>query len=221
MIIYLMHWPKDIEEARDIQNRLREEVKAVPLDRELSLIAGVDAAFMGDTIIAAVCLYKYPEITLIEDAHAVEKVTFPYIPGFLSFREGPAFISAVNKLSAKPDVLLIDGQGIAHPRGLGIASHIGVLLDMPTIGCAKSLLVGRYEAPGNKKGSWSPLKYKGNVIGAVLRTRDNTNPVFVSVGHKIDLESSIKIVLSCTGKYRIPEPVRRADMLSKKLKMEL
>ncbi|MEW5746827.1 MAG: deoxyribonuclease V [Nitrospirota bacterium] len=216
-----MHWPHDIFEAKALQEELRGRVRIVPLEHEPRVIAGVDAAFAGDTIIAVACSYEYPAMTLIEDSHAVETVSFPYIPGFLSFREGPAFISAVARLGSKPDLLLVDGQGIAHPRGLGIASHIGVLLDMPAIGCAKSLLVGRYEEPDATKGARSPLYYKGDVVGAVLRTRDTANPVFVSAGHRIDLESSLRIVLGCVRKYRIPEPIRRADMLSKKLKTAL
>ena len=168
-------------------------------------------------MLAVACLYRYPALSLAEETVAIREVSFPYVPGFLSFREGPAIIDAINKLTVKPDVILVDGQGIAHPKGMGIASHIGVLIDIPTIGCAKSRLVGEYKEPGFRKGAWSPLQYDGKVVGAVLRTRDHVRPLFVSPGHRVDLKTSIEIVLGCIGKYRIPEPLRRADFLSKKM----
>jgi deoxyribonuclease V len=213
-----MKWPKNIKEAGKIQHTLKQKVKLSQLIKKPEFITGVDAAFSGDKVIGAACLYKYPELTHIEDAYAVTKVLFPYIPGFLSFREGASIIKAVNKLKIKPDVVLFDGQGIAHPKGVGIATHIGVLLDIPSIGCAKSRLVGNYTEPGTLKGQYAYLKYHGRIVGAVLRTRDNVKPVFVSPGHMIDLKGAIDIVLRCTGKYRIPEPLRFADQLSKKLK---
>lgn len=215
-----MKWPEDITEAREIQEAISKRVKILSLRKNPRFIAGIDAAFFEDKVIGVACLYKYPEMTLIEETHAVTKVSFPYIPGFLSFREGPAIIEAINKLRVKPDIILFDGQGIAHPEGLGIASHIGVLLDMPTIGCAKSRLVGEYKEPGPKKGDWSSLEYGNKIVGAVLRTKDNVKPVFVSPGHRIDLKGSIKIILRCISKYRIPEPLRRADFISKKIKRE-
>ena len=214
-------WPENTKDARAVQVALKDKVKTIPLRKKPELIAGVDAAFSEDKVIGVICLYTYPELTLIEEAFAVKKISFPYVPGFLSFREGPAIVEALNGLELKPDVILFDGQGIAHPKGLGLASHIGVLLDVPTIGCAKSRLVGEYKEPGLKKGAWSPLKYHGKVVGSVLRTRDHVRPVFVSPGHRIDLRSSLEIVLGCTRKFRIPEPLRRADSLSKKIKREL
>lgn len=213
-------WPTNITAAKAIQIALRDKVKITSIRKNPGFIAGVDAAFFKDKVIGVACLYKYPEIILTEEAFAVTKVLFPYIPGFLSFREGPAIIEAFNNLKIKPDIILFDGQGIAHPKGMGIAAHIGVILDMPTIGCAKSRLVGEYKEPGLKKGNWSLLKYNGRTVGAVLRTKDNVRPVFISPGHRTDLKSSIQIVLSCTTKYRIPEPLRRADFISKKLKKE-
>jgi deoxyribonuclease V len=158
---------------------------------------------------------------LIEETYAVTETLFPYIPGFLSFREGPVIINALKGLRKKPDIILFDGQGIAHPKGLGIASHIGVLLNAPTIGCAKSRLVGTYEEPGTKKGAYSSLLFIEEIVGAVLRTKDNVKPLFVSPGHRIDIQGSIDIVLACSQKYRIPEPLRRADFISKKIKKEL
>lgn len=211
-------WPDNPHGARDIQTTLREKVKIIPLRKNPEIIAGVDASFLDDKVIGVACLYAYPEITPLEDAYAFTEVTFPYIPGFLSFREGPVIIEALKKLKIEPHVILFDGQGIAHPKGLGIASHIGVILDIPTIGCAKSRLIGEYKQPGIKKGKASSLKYHGNVVGAVVRTRGHVKPVFVSPGHRIDLKASIQIVLRCARRYRIPEPVRRADALSKKIK---
>lgn len=216
-----MKWSTEIAEAKEIQESLRKNVRIIPLMKTPKYIAGVDAAFLGDKIIAAVCLYNYPVLTLIEERYAAAKVSFPYIPGYLSFREGPAIIQALSSLNIRPDIILFDGQGIAHPKGLGIAAHIGALLDIPSIGCAKSRLVGEYKVPGDKKGSWSPLNYKGKIVGAVLRTRDNTRPLFVSPGHMIDLKGSIEVVLRCTSKYRIPEPLRRADFMSKRLRKEI
>ena len=210
--------PDNLRDARTIQTTLREKLKLIPLRRPPRIIAGVDAAFPDDRVICVACLYAYPEITPVEDAYAVAEITFPYIPGFLSFREGPAIIEALNKLTKRPDVILFDGQGIAHPLRMGIAAHIGVILDIPTIGCAKSRLVGDYTQPGTKKGNTSSLRYQGNIVGAVVRTRDNVKPVFVSPGHRIDIKASVEIILKCTRRYRIPEPLRRADYLSKKIK---
>jgi deoxyribonuclease V len=211
-------WPDNLQGARAIQTTLGEKVKVIPLRKSPQFIAGVDAAFLHDKVIGIACLYKYPEIIFLAYAYAVSKVSFPYIPGFLSFREGPVIIKALRKLKTSPHVILFDGQGIAHPKGLGIASHIGVVLDIPTIGCAKSRLIGEYKQPGMKKGETSVLKYQGNIVGAVVRTRDHVKPVFVSPGHRIDLKSSIDIIRACTGSYRIPEPLRQADILSKKKK---
>ena len=215
-----MKWPEtiSIEHARELQKDLRKRVRLIPLKREPRYVAGVDAAFSENLVYAAACLYSYPDLILVEKACAVEKLRFPYVPGFLSFREGSAIIAAVRKLATKPNVLLVDGQGIAHPRGIGIASHLGVLLNIPTTGCAKTRFVGEFEEPGRRKGSWSELTYKGRIVGGVLRTKDGVRPLFVSPGHKIDLDGAVRITLDCIGKYRIPEPLRCADMLSKKLK---
>jgi deoxyribonuclease V len=198
-----------------------DKVNIIPLKKNPEIIAGVDAAFLDDKVIGVACLYTYPEIIPFEDSYAVTEITFPYIPGFLSFREGPVIIEAIKKLKIKPSVILFDGQGVAHPKGFGIASHIGVILDIPTIGCAKSRLIGEYKQPGIRKGNTSSLKYRGNVAGAVVRTRDHVKPVFVSPGHRIDLKASVEIVLRCVRRYRIPEPLRRADFLSKEIKRTL
>ena len=209
------YWPGDIPTARRLQKELGKKVRIHPLQKSPSYIAGVDAAFDGELVIAVASLFAYPSLLHMVDAVSRENVRFPYIPGFLSFREGHAFISAIRTLKPVPDVIIVDGHGIAHPLRCGIASHIGVLLDIPTIGCAKSWLVGEYSEPGREKGQWSPLVYKKERVGAVLRTRDNVNPVFVSPGHRIDLHSSVAIVLQSLTRYRLPEPMRRADHLTK------
>jgi deoxyribonuclease V len=214
-------WPGDIPAARRMQIELSKKVRIQPLLKIPSYIAGVDAAFDGELVMAVASLFEYPSLLHKADAVSCEKIRFQYVPGFLSFREGHALISAIGKLKQTPDVIIVDGQGIAHPLGLGIASHIGVLLDIPTIGCAKSRLVGEYVEPGPEKGQWSPLIYKAREVGAVLRTRDNVRPVFVSPGHLIDLQSSVVIVLQSLTQYRLPESIRRADHLSKELTRDL
>jgi len=213
-------WPETIEQARKIQVTLARKVRCLPLKIEPKLIAGVDAAFTENKIFATACLFSYPQLDLKEEVCVVSSISFPYIPGYLSFREGEAIIRALRLLKAKPDLVLIDGQGIAHPRRIGIASHIGVLLDLPAIGCAKSRLVGEFEEPGWKRGHDSPLQYQKKIVGAVVRTRDRVRPLFVSPGHKVSLKNSIEIVLRTTRGFRIPEPLRRADFLSKRVKRE-
>ncbi len=215
-----MKWPKtfSIEEARDAQIQLQKKVRIAPLKGKVRYVAGVDAAFSEDRVFAAACLYAFPDLTVCERQSCSGRMSFPYVPGFLSFREGPAIIAALDKLSRKPDLILADGQGIAHPRGIGIASYLGVLTGIPAVGCAKSKLIGEFEEPRQKKGSWSPLSWEGKIIGAVLRTRDNARPIFVSPGHKTDLAAALRLTLACTGEYRIPEPLRCADSLSKQIK---
>ncbi len=206
--------PKNIKDAKEIQKILSEYVMIGPLQRKIELIAGVDAAFYEDSVVGSVCLFHYHELVKVEDAVIAQKCTFPYIPGYLSFREAPVLIKAIEKLKAVPDVILVDGQGIAHPRLFGIASHMGVVLDIPTIGCAKARLVGEYKDPAMKKGSWKYLSKDGKNIGAVLRTRESVKPLFVSPGHLMDITDSIEIVMNCVIKYRIPEPIRCAHTLS-------
>jgi len=200
-------------------------------------VAGIDCAFSknGERIFAAVVVLRLPDLGIIETTSASRKVTFPYIPGLLSFREAPVCIAAVEKLRKQPDVFIIDGQGIAHPRRLGLAAHLGLFFDTPTIGCAKSRLIGQFEEPPPQRGSYSLLKDEqitglktsderrttnDEVIGAVLRTRTNVKPVFVSVGHKCRLKDAIKITLACTTKYRLPEPTRLAHQLVSELKLK-
>ncbi len=213
-----MKWPRNILEASRLQDIHRRRLCVTSLAAEPEYVAGVDAAFLENRVFAAACLYRLPELLIVEQSSSVMRATFPYIPGYLFFREGPAIMEAVQRLSRRPDVLIVDGQGIAHPRGIGSASHIGVLLDIPSIGCAKKKLVGEFEVPGEKKGNWSSLMYSGRIIGAVLRTKDRIRPLFISPGHHVDLKDAIQITLACTGRYRIPEPLRCADFLSRKLR---
>lgn len=207
-------WPASYREGVEIQERLRSEVVLQPFHGRLRLIGGVDAAVdkKEKRIYVSILIFSYPGLELVEEATASEDTVFPYIPGLLSFREGPAIITAYQRLMTRPDVMVFDGQGIAHPRGFGVASHMGVLLGLPTIGCAKSRLVGEYKEPGFKKGDFSRLFYEGKEVGAVLRTKDGVRPVFVSPGHRIDLKSSIDIILSLCRGYRLPEPVRLAHI---------
>jgi deoxyribonuclease V len=207
-----------IEEAKRVQNNLKLRVTISPLKRSPRFVAAVDAAFSKGKVIAAASLFRYPEMEHIEDRYEVRDISFPYIPGYLSFREGPAMTAAIVKFKTRPDIILFDGQGIAHPVGLGLASHIGVLVGIPSVGCAKSRLVGHYREPEREKGSISLLTYHGKTVGFAVRTRHDVRPIFVSPGHMIDLAGALEVVLNCTGRYRIPEPLRHADRLSKKLR---
>jgi len=215
-----MKWPETIEQARKIQESLATKVLYSALRKAPKIIAGVDAAFSENQVFAAACLFAFPEFALQDEVYAVSPVNFPYISGYLSFREGEAILHALRLLKAKPDLILIDGQGIAHPRGLGIALHIGVLLDLPTVGCAKSRLVGEFEMPSWERGAHSPLLFRNKIVGAVVRTKDHVRPLFISPGHKVSLKNATEIVIQTTRGFRIPEPLRRADFLSKQVKRE-
>lgn len=212
-------------EARQLQRQLAGQVRAVRLRTQPQLIAGLDCAFSKDgkrIFAAAVLLRVLPgrlgrsggpaayEFEHAETVTATKEAGFPYIPGLLSFREAPVCLAAVEKLSHEPDLFLIDGQGIAHPRRLGLAAHLGLFLDTPTVGCAKSRLIGAFEEPGPQKGAHTPLRDGDDVIGAVVRTRSRVKPVFVSVGNRCRLDDAIRITLACATKYRIPEPTRLA-----------
>jgi deoxyribonuclease V len=178
-------------------------------------VAGVDAAVSwdGHSCIAGVVLWDSLEREVIEHHVAVRRLTFPYVPGLLSFREAPAVIGALRKLQVRPDALMCDGHGRAHPRRCGLASHLGVLTGLSTVGCAKSRLVGEYREPGAERGASSRLLHEGQLVGHVLRTRTGVKPVFVSVGHEIDLAAAVKLVLRCATQFRLPEPTRLADRL--------
>jgi len=212
-------WPQRREDARIIQEEIASRITLVPLRHEVRTVAGIDAAFVEDKTIAAISVFDYRSLECIAEYHHVQKTSFPYIPGYLSFREGPAILAAFGKMTTPPDLLIFDGQGIAHPRRAGIASHMGVLLNIPSIGCAKSRLVGKSEKPASEKGSWSPLYYKDEVVGAVLVTRSDCKPLFISPGHLITLKEAIEVVLHLTPRFRLPEPIRAADSLAKRLKL--
>ena len=217
----LIDWPTTVREAKAVQETLARRVVQAPLAREIRTVAGVDAAFSGGNTIAAVTLFDYRSLALVEQAHAIMETRFPYIPGYLSFREGPALLNAIAKLSAPPDLLIVDGQGIAHPRRIGIASFLGVILGIPAIGCAKSRLTGVYAEPPQVRGAWSPLMDSGETIGAVLRTKERVKPLFVSPGHLITLAEAVAVILRCAVRYRLPEPQRTADSLAAQVKREL
>lgn len=215
-------WKVSPEEAIKIQNEMKNLVKIESLSAQIRYIAGADVSFDKGSNIAyvGIVVFKFPEFKEVERSLSITEVTFPYIPGLLSFRESPALIKSWEKIKIIPDVVVIDGQGIAHPRRFGIASHFGVLIDKPTIGCAKSLLVGRYKEPDQKAGSYSYLYDSGEIVGVALRTRDYAQPVFVSIGHKITLDESIKIIMQSIRGYRIPEPTRRAHILVNALRRD-
>ncbi|MBL7188405.1 MAG: deoxyribonuclease V [Phycisphaerae bacterium] len=218
----LHKWNLSYSQARDVQTSLAGKVQFTPLKGSPKVVAGIDCAFSkdGQRILAAVVVLRLPDFELVETASAVRKVTFPYIPGLLSFREAPVCIAAVEKLASLPDLFIIDGQGIAHPRRLGLAAHLGLFFDEPTVGCAKSRLTGDFEEPPLEKGAHTLLTAQSETIGAVVRTRSRVKPVFVSVGNKCVLDDAIRIVLTCALKYRLPEPTRLADQAVGKLKLE-
>jgi deoxyribonuclease V len=211
-------WDVTPKEAIAIQRRLAGEVRLEenPALASLHSVAGVDVGFEEEGRItrAAIAVLDHPGLQLVE--HVVVRVptSFPYIPGLLSFRELPAVLQAVERLRQTPQVFLCDGQGIAHPRRLGIASHLGVLLDRPTIGVAKTRLVGTYEEPGEERGAWSCLMDHGECIGAVLRSRSGVKPIYISPGHKLSLRQSIAITMACSGRYKLPETTRWAHRLA-------
>ena len=220
----LHRWDVTYREAVAIQEELRGRLilRADGLPDPLRTVAGADISYDrgSDLFFAAVVLMNYPELTLLEEATFSARVSFPYIPGLLSFREGPPLIAAFAKLNQPPDLILFDGQGIAHPRGIGLASHLGLILDRPAIGCAKSRLVGTHEPVGEKRGEWTELTHQEKKVGAVLRTRDRVKPIFVSPGHRVGLERSIALVFACCRGYRIPEPTRRAHLAVNRLRIE-
>jgi deoxyribonuclease V len=212
-------WDVSTSEAIAIQRQLRDQVlttNGITLTT-LRTVAGVDASYQEKTgeAKAAVVVLAFPGLEVIEQAIITRPITFPYVPGLLSFREVPAVLDALGSLRARPDLLMCDGQGYAHPRRLGLASHLGVYLDMPSVGCAKSRLIGSYDEPGPTQGSLSPLTDHGETIGMVLRSKTGTRPLFISIGHRIDLATSVELVLRCLRGYRLPEPTRLADKLSK------
>ncbi|MDO8473524.1 MAG: deoxyribonuclease V [Dehalococcoidia bacterium] len=210
----LHEWNLTFDEAREVQLDLAGKVCRRNEVNAPRLVAGIDARYDGSRGLAtgAVVVLSFPDLKMLEVrvSHCVP--TFPYVPGLLSFREIPVIMEACRKVVLTPDLIFVDGQGIAHPRRFGLASHAGLLLDRPSIGCAKSRLIGEYEAPGPEKGSMSDLKDDGEVIGAVLRTKAGTKPVYVSVGHNVDLAAATHWSLACCTRYRLPDPARLAHL---------
>jgi deoxyribonuclease V len=211
----LHKWKVSYKKAIAIQNELRQQVSVTPLKRNIGAVAGADVAYdkHSQKLYAAIIVLSFPSLETLEQAVVEGKATFPYIPGLLSFREAPVVAEAFEKLAIMPDVLICDGQGMAHPRRFGLASHLGLLFDIPTVGCAKSRLCGTHRAVGPKVGNYASLKLNGNTIGVALRTREGVKPVYVSVGNLVDLRGAVRMVLRCCKGYRLPEPTRRAHML--------
>lgn len=215
----LHSWELTPTEAIALQNKLASQIVVEDHVGEVRFVAGVDMAINENNAMAraAVVLLSYPELDLVEKHIYEEQIRMPYVPGLLSFREAPAVLGALNKLRQRPDLIMVDGQGIAHPRRMGIGAHIGLWVGIPTIGCAKSILCGHFDkdALAEEAGAWVPLIYKKETIGAVVRTRTHVNPMFISPGHLISLPTSIHYVLTCGKGYRLPETTRQADKLSK------
>ncbi len=210
------HWPTTIAEATALQQQLRSSVITHDDLPPIQTVAGVDCGFEdnGTVTRAAVAVLDFPDLRAQDHALVRRPTMFPYVPGFLSFREAPAVLAALAQVQTKLDLVLCDGQGLAHPRRFGLACHLGVLANVPTIGVAKSLLVGTHDAVPAERGAWQPLLDRGEVIGAALCTRPGTKPIYVSIGHRISLATAIEYVLRCTGKYRLPETTRHAHKLA-------
>jgi deoxyribonuclease V len=207
-------WALGTADARNLQTALAAKVSRVDDFPEVRSVCGLDVGIRGGTARAAYAVMSFPSLDLIEENRVESAVSFPYVPGLLSFREIPALIPLLEGMGTEPDLVLCDGQGISHPRRFGLASHLGLLLDKPSIGCAKSRLVGSHDEPGSGKGDLAYLRDRGEVVGAVLRVRPLVKPLYVSIGHRISLETAVLIVLRCCRAYRIPEPLRRAHRLA-------
>jgi deoxyribonuclease V len=242
-VVHKHRWDVAPAEARKIQEELRTHWKGEDAFGDIRTVAGLDASFIltgsqalkkpvrhgnrlrdANRAIGCAVVYRFPEMEELERAYAILPLDFPYVPGLLSFREIPVLLAALRKLEAKPDLLFCDAQGYAHPRRMGLASHLGVVLDLPTIGCAKSLLIGTHKAAPQRAGCWTPLideKAGGERIGAVLRTRTGVRPIYVSQGHRVSLETSIRLTLAVADGYRIPRPTRDADHFAGEIKRKV
>lgn len=215
MIAKLHNWNLTPDEAARVQSELRSRLILTWDERPVTTIGGVDISIKTETARAAIVILRYPELTPLEAVIADAPLVFPYIPGLLAFREGPSVLAAWNELKNKPDLLMFDGQGIAHPRRIGIASQMGLWLERPSIGVAKSRLYGRHEEVGPQRGDRADLIDKqGNLIGTVVRTREKTNPLYISPGHLMDVEHATEFVLNCSAGYRLPEPTRWAHKVA-------
>jgi deoxyribonuclease V len=211
----LHSWRLSYPGARALQVELRSRVRARRIPGPVRLVAGADVSYSRklDRAFGAVCVFRLPDLEPVETATVSQRAEFPYVPGLLSFREAPPLLAAFRRLRARPDAVILDGHGHAHPRFFGVATHVGLWLGLPTVGCAKKRLVGEESLPGNDRGDRAPLRYRGRVVGAVLRTRPGVKPVYVSRGYLSDLETSVRLVLRCVKEYRLPEPVRTADRI--------
>jgi deoxyribonuclease V len=210
-------WCLSVDEAKSLQARLAGMVETSDrLPATIRRVAGVDVAYesRGNRLYAAIVILDFETLSILETTTHEDSTCFPYIPGLFSFREIPALVGALTKLTHAPDLLICDGQGLAHPRRFGLACHLGLLFDIPTIGCAKSCLIGDYHSPGDRRGDHSLLTQKGETIGAVLRTQDRTKPVFVSIGHRVSLATACACTLRLTPSYRLSEPIRQANRLA-------
>lgn len=209
-------WDLAIQEATTLQSRLAAKVVAETTfdPSAVQTVAGVDVSFQGDVARAAVVVLGFPGLEPVDYALGQVPISFPYVPGLLAFREGPAVLAALEKLATWPDLFVFDAQGLAHPRRLGLAAHLGVILDWPSIGCAKSLLTGTHDEPGETVGDWAPLLDGDETLGAVVRTRVRVKPLFVSIGHRVDLVTAVAFVLRCTRGYRLPETTRYAHKVA-------
>ena len=216
----LHSWKISIEKAIQIQEHLKDRIVPKKTFSKVRTVGAGDVAYSKnrDQLSGAVVVLSFPEMGILDIATAFGNIPFPYIPGLLGFREGPILIKAFQKVRVKPDVMIFDGQGIAHPRGLGLASHVGLWLDMPSIGCAKTPLLDEFTSPGPLKGSFELIRREGKEVCAVLRTKDKVKPLFVSPGHRVDLITSIELILTCCKEFRIPEPLRRAHQISRLLR---
>lgn len=207
--------PTALKEAEALQEELARRVLLTPLIRPLQSVGALDAAYADDRVYAAAVLCDYQTLRLVAERVVVVEGCAPYQPGYFWLREGPPLLRALEALGRRPDVLLVDGHGLAHPRRFGLACHIGLSTGIPTIGCAKTRLVGSYAEPGCGKGDWSPLEQEGRTVGAVLRSR-GVKPLFVSPGHLVTLADALEVVLHCCTEYRVPEPLRLADQAARR-----
>jgi deoxyribonuclease V len=215
----LHSWNVSVEEAVQIQEALKDRIILKKTFSKVKTIGGGDVAYSRNEnlLFGAIVVHSFPEMEILDAATADGKISFPYIPGLLSFREGPILIKAFQRLRLRPDIMIYDGQGIAHPRRIGLASHMGLWLDLPSIGCAKTPLLHEFISPGPSRGSFEWIRREGKKIGAVLRTKDGVKPLFVSPGHQIDLLTSNQLILkSCRG-FRFPEPLRKAHQFAERL----
>lgn len=208
-------WPASVEEAEALQERLRGRVREEPGPAAVRTVAGLDVAYADDRVAAAVVVLDAGTLEVVESAVSVERPSFPYVPGLFAFRELPALLSALRRLRTAPDLLVCDGHGRAHFRRFGLACHLGLLTGLPTMGVGKTFLVGEHVEPGRERGSFTPLVHEGEVVGRTVRTQTGVKPVYVSVGHRLDLDSATRHVLALSPSYRLPETTRRADRLSR------